>query len=33
MAAPATDINRSWGSGYGVMLLNRLATEFYENKD
>jgi leucyl aminopeptidase len=31
MAAPATDINRSWGSGYGVMLLNRLAAEFYES--
>ncbi len=31
MSAPATDINRSWGSGYGVMLLDRLASEFYES--
>jgi leucyl aminopeptidase len=30
MAAPSTDINQSWGSGYGVMLLNRLADDFYE---
>ncbi|MGF1622775.1 MAG: leucyl aminopeptidase [Rhodomicrobiaceae bacterium] len=30
MAAPSTDTNQSWGSGYGVMLLNRLADDFYE---
>ncbi len=30
MGSPATDINRSWGSGYGVMLLDRLARRFYE---
>ncbi|HKJ60926.1 MAG TPA: leucyl aminopeptidase, partial [Hyphomicrobiales bacterium] len=31
MGSPSTEINRSWGSGYGVMLLDRLAHEFYEN--
>lgn len=31
MASPSTDINHSWGSGYGVMLLDRLASKFYEN--
>ncbi len=30
MGAPKTDINRSWGSGYGVRLLERLVTEYYE---
>jgi leucyl aminopeptidase len=30
MAAPATDINTSWGSGYGVRLLNRLVEDHYE---
>jgi leucyl aminopeptidase len=30
MGSPATDINTSWGSGYGVMLLDRLARKFYE---
>jgi len=30
MAAPSTDINPSWGSGYGVMLLDRLVSDFYE---
>lgn len=31
MGSPGTDINQSWGSGYGVMLLERLAGKFYEN--
>ena len=31
MAAPATDINTSWGSGYGVRLLNRLVEDHYES--
>jgi len=30
MGAPKTDINRSWGSGYGVRLLERLVAEYYE---
>lgn len=30
MGSPSTDINQSWGSGYGVMLLDRLAHKFYE---
>jgi leucyl aminopeptidase len=30
MGAPKTDINHSWGSGYGVRLLERLVTEYYE---
>ncbi len=28
--APETDINHSWGSGYGVRLLERLVAEYYE---
>ncbi|RJF78872.1 leucyl aminopeptidase [Rhodopseudomonas palustris] len=32
MGAPKTDINRSWGSGYGVRLLNALVAEYYEAK-
>ena len=32
MAAPATDINTSWGSGYGVRLLNQLVSEHYEGR-
>lgn len=31
MGSPSTEINRSWGSGYGVMLLDRLVSKFYEN--
>jgi leucyl aminopeptidase len=31
MGSPSTDINQSWASGYGVMLLERLAGKFYEN--
>ena len=30
MGSPATDINHSWGSGFGVRLLDRLAEKFYE---
>jgi leucyl aminopeptidase len=30
MGAPKTDINQSWGSGYGVRLLDRLVAEYYE---
>ncbi len=32
MGVPASDINRSWGSGYGVRLLNRLVADHYEAK-
>ena len=32
MGAPASDLNRSWGSGYGVRLLNRLVADNYETK-
>jgi leucyl aminopeptidase len=32
MSAPQTDINPSWGSGYGVMLLERLVSDFYEKR-
>jgi leucyl aminopeptidase len=30
MGAPKTDINHSWGSGFGVRLLDRLVAEHYE---
>ncbi len=30
MGSPQTDINRSWGSGYGVRLLNQLVADHYE---
>jgi leucyl aminopeptidase len=30
MGSPATDINQSWGSGFGVRLLDRLVREHYE---
>ncbi|MFN5721069.1 MAG: leucyl aminopeptidase, partial [Bradyrhizobium sp.] len=30
MGAPKTEINQSWGSGYGVRLLDRLVSEYYE---
>jgi len=30
MDAPKTDVNRSWGSGFGVRLLNRLISETVE---
>ncbi|HWX05413.1 MAG TPA: leucyl aminopeptidase [Bradyrhizobium sp.] len=32
MGAPKSDINQSWGSGFGVRLLERLVAEFYEAK-
>src|SRR5438477_4570317 len=32
MGAPKTDINHSWGSGYGVRLLERLVADHYEAK-
>lgn len=31
MDAPSTDVNRSWGSGYGVRLLDRLVADHYES--
>ena len=30
MAAPATEINLSWASGFGVRLLDRLVRDHYE---
>ena len=30
MSSPATDTNQSWGSGYGVRLLDRLVAAHYE---
>jgi leucyl aminopeptidase len=30
MGSPQTDTNKSWGSGYGVRLLDRLVAEYYE---
>ena len=30
MGSPQTDINRSWGSGWGVRLLDRLVSDYYE---
>jgi leucyl aminopeptidase len=32
MGAPKSDINQSWGSGFGVRLLDRLVAEHYEAK-
>jgi leucyl aminopeptidase len=32
MGVPASDLNRSWGSGYGVRLLNKLVADNYESK-
>jgi leucyl aminopeptidase len=32
MGAPKSDINQSWGSGFGVRLLDRLVAEYYEAK-
>jgi leucyl aminopeptidase len=32
MGAPKSDINQSWGSGFGVRLLDRLVTDHYEAK-
>ena len=30
MGSPQSDINRSWGSGFGVRLLDRLVADSYE---
>jgi leucyl aminopeptidase len=30
MGSPQTDINKSWGSGFGVRLLDRLVAKYYE---
>jgi leucyl aminopeptidase len=30
MGSPQTDVNKSWGSGFGVRLLDRLVADFYE---
>jgi leucyl aminopeptidase len=30
MSSPQTDINKSWASGWGVRLLDRLVAEYYE---
>jgi leucyl aminopeptidase len=30
MASPANEINQSWGSGFGVRLLDRFSSQFYE---
>jgi leucyl aminopeptidase len=32
MAANQTEINRSWGPGWGVRLLNQLISDHYEDK-
>jgi leucyl aminopeptidase len=32
MASPQNDINQSWGSGWGVRLLDRLVAEHYEGQ-
>jgi leucyl aminopeptidase len=32
MGAPKSEINQSWGSGYGVRLLERLVADYYEGK-
>ncbi len=32
MGAPKTEINQSWGSGFGVRLLDQLVAEHYESK-
>jgi leucyl aminopeptidase len=31
MSSPQTDINKSWASGWGVRLLDRLIQDYYEN--
>ena len=30
MGSPQSEINRSWGSGFGVRLLDGLVAEYYE---
>ncbi len=32
MSSPQSDINKSWGSGFGVRLLNELVARHYENR-
>ena len=32
MSSPQTDVNQSWGSGWGVRLLDRLVAEHYEGQ-
>jgi leucyl aminopeptidase len=32
MGSPQTDINKSWASGFGVRLLDRLVADYYENE-
>jgi leucyl aminopeptidase len=32
MGAPKSEVNQSWGSGYGVRLLDRLVADHYETK-
>ncbi len=32
MGSPTSDINTSWGAGWGVRLLDRLVRDYYENK-
>ena len=32
MGSPQTDIHQGWASGYGVMLLERLVSKFYEER-
>ncbi len=32
ISAPTTDLNQSWGAGWGVRLLDRLVADFYEAK-
>jgi leucyl aminopeptidase len=31
MGSPTGDLNQSWGSGFGVRLLDRLVADYYEN--
>ena len=31
MASPSSEINTSWGSGWGVRLLDRLVADHYED--
>jgi leucyl aminopeptidase len=31
MSAPANEISTSWGSGWGVRLLDRLVADYYED--
>jgi leucyl aminopeptidase len=32
MSSVDSEINRSWGSGFGVRLLNRLVSDHYERR-